>query len=71
MADAFGPSSVIKTEAAKDPNRIMLEEPHLIDEALAEGVRDALLRHRERGLPVVIQRDGKIVWVSAEELLAE
>jgi hypothetical protein len=61
----------MKTEAAKDPNRIMLEEPHLIDEALAEGVRDALLRHRERGLPVVIQRDGKIVWVSAEELLAE
>ena len=61
----------MKTKPTKDPSRILLEEPHLIDEALAEGVRDALLRHKERGLPVVIERDGQIVWVSAEELLAE
>jgi hypothetical protein len=56
---------------SKDANRILLEEPDLIEQALADGVRDALLRHKERGLPVVIQRDGGIVWVSAEELLAE
>jgi hypothetical protein len=61
----------MKTEPTKDPNRILREQPHLVDEALAEGVRDALLRHKERGLPVVIERDGQIVWVSADELLAE
>ena len=47
----------------------MAEQPHLIDEALADGVGDALMRHKERGLPVVTERDGKIVWVSADELL--
>lgn len=59
----------MKTAVVKDPNRIFIEEGHLIDEALRKGVRDALLRHKERGNPVVIERDGKIVWVPAEELL--
>jgi hypothetical protein len=61
----------MKSEPSKGLNRILLEEPHLIDQALADGVRDTLLRHKERGLPVVIERDGQIVWVSADELLAE
>ena len=61
----------MKTTAVKDPNRIFLEECHLIDAALRQGVRDALLLHKERGNPVVIERDGKIVWVRAEELLDE
>ena len=61
----------MKTAAVKDPNRIFLEEGHLIDAALRKGVRYALLRHKERGNPVVIERDGKIVWVRAEELLDE
>lgn len=59
----------MKTAVVKDPNRIFIEEGHLIDEALRKGVRDALLRHKEHGNPVVIERDGKIVWVPAEELL--
>ena len=71
MADAPDQGPVIKTQSAKDPHRILLENPVTIDEALAEGVRDALVRHKERGLPVVIERDGKIVWVSADELLTE
>jgi hypothetical protein len=53
-----------------DPHRILLEQPELIDQAIADGVRDALLRHKERGLPVVIERDGEIEWVSADEILA-
>ena len=59
----------MKTVAVKDPDRILREEGHLIDEALRQGVRDALLRHKERNNPVVIMRNGEIVWVSAEELL--
>lgn len=59
----------MKTATVKDPNRIFIEEGDLIDEALRKGVRDALLRHKERGNPVVIERDGKIVWVLAGELL--
>lgn len=59
----------MKTSSSKDSQRIFLEERHLIHKALIQGARDAVLRHKERGRPVVIERDGKIVWVPAEELL--
>ena len=52
----------------KDVHRIFVEERHLIDEALARAVRDAVLRHKELGLPVVVERDGKIEWVKPEDL---
>ena len=54
-------------EPKKDVHRIFVEERHLIDEALARGVRDAMLRHKELDLPVVIERDGKIEWVRPED----
>jgi len=59
----------MKTVTMKDPARIFREEGHVIDEALRKGVREALLRHKERDNPVVIERDGKIVWLPAQELL--
>jgi hypothetical protein len=61
----------MKAEATKDINRIFVEEGHVIDEALKKGVRDALLRHKREGLPVVIYRDGKAVWVQPDELGVE
>ncbi len=51
-----------------DPHRIFVERRDLIDEALRQGVREAILRHKEAGLPLVIYRDGKTVWVQADEL---
>ena len=59
------------TDTAKDPNRIFHDEGHVIDDALRQGVRDALLRHKERGNRVVVERDGKILWVHPEDLLSE
>ena len=61
----------MKPAPAKDPDRILRDEGPAIDDALREGVRDALIRHKERGNRVVIERDGKIVWVRPEDLLAE
>lgn len=58
----------MKAEIVKDPHRIFVEEGHLIDEALKKAVRDAILQHKREGLPVVIYRDGRAVWVHAEEL---
>ncbi len=58
----------MKAEAPKDVNRIFVEDGHLIDEALKQGVRDAVLRHKEAGLPVVIYRDGKTARVMPQEL---
>jgi hypothetical protein len=58
-------------DAKKDPNRIFLEEGHLIDEAIKKGVRDAILRHKRAGLPMVIYRDGQTVWVDPNDLDVE
>jgi hypothetical protein len=58
----------MKTESQKDLNRIFVKEGHLIDEALKQGVREAMIRHKKDGLPVVIYRDGRTVWVRPEDL---
>lgn len=50
----------MKTELAKDPNRVFLDERGLIKEALALGIREALARHRERGLPVVLEQEAEL-----------
>ncbi|OGW14351.1 MAG: hypothetical protein A3K09_01820 [Nitrospinae bacterium RIFCSPLOWO2_12_FULL_47_7] len=43
----------------------------LMTQALAQGVHEALLRHKQAVNPVAIWRDGKVVWVKAEELLED
>lgn len=58
----------MKAAAPKEVHRIFVEDGHVIDEALKQGVRDAMLRHKEAGLPVVIYRDGKAVWVMPQDL---
>jgi hypothetical protein len=55
-----------KTPAEVD--RLLREDRRLIDRALAQGIRDAMLRHKKDGLPVVIERNGKIEWVKPEDL---
>ncbi len=61
----------MKTVLGKDANRILHDEGPAIDDALRQGVREALLRHRERGNRVVVERDGKVVWVRPEDALGE
>lgn len=58
----------MKTETPKDIRRIFVEDRQVIDEALKQGVRDAMIRHKKDGLPVVIYRDGKTVSVKPEDL---
>jgi hypothetical protein len=58
----------MKAEAKKDVNRILREDRRVIDEALKRGVREAMLRHKKDGLPVVVERDGTIEWVKPEDL---
>jgi hypothetical protein len=58
----------MKAGTPKDIRRIFDEDPHVIDAALKQGVRDAMIRHKKDGLPVVIYRDGKTVWIRPEDL---
>ena len=58
----------MKADTAKNIHRIFNEDRRAIDRALKQGVREAMLRHKKDGLPVVIYRDGQTVWVKLEEL---
>ena len=58
----------MKTEAQKDVTRILKEDRRSVDEALKRGVRKAMLRHKKDGMPVVVERDGKIERVKPEDL---
>lgn len=58
----------MKAEAKKDVSRILREDRRVIDKAIQQGVREAMLRHKKDQLPVVIERDGKIEWVKPEDL---
>ena len=44
------------------------ENPETITKALVSGVRKALLQHKQAGHPIVIWRDGKVVWLESKEI---
>jgi hypothetical protein len=46
----------------------LMSEGTPVTEALARGVRDALVRHLEAGVPVVEWQDGQCVWLSPDEI---
>jgi hypothetical protein len=58
----------MRPDAQNNIDRIFREDRPRIDEALKQGVRDAMIRHKKDGLPVVIYRDGKTVEVKPEDL---
>lgn len=47
-----------------------LADRERLTEALAAGVREALRKHKQAGNPIVIWRDGKMVWLTPEEIQA-
>lgn len=49
----------------------LFEEGTPIDEAMNEAARSAIELHRRMGRPLVVWRDGKVAYVTAEELDAE
>jgi len=58
--------------AVKEKHRDKIAEafsnPETITRALTQGVRDALLKHKQTGNPVVVWRNGKAVWLKPEEI---
>jgi hypothetical protein len=58
----------MKIRARKDITRVIREDRKAVDDAVAKGVRDAMLRHKKEDAPVVVQRNGKIELVKPEDL---
>jgi hypothetical protein len=58
----------MKTQTRKDIARVIREDKQAVDDALAKGVRDEMLRHKKDDAQVVVERRGKIEWVKPEDL---
>jgi hypothetical protein len=52
----------------KDKIAEAFANPEKITQALTQGVREALLKHKQGGNPVVVWRNGKMVWLKPEEI---
>lgn len=50
--------------------RERMQREREIVEAASRGVRAALVRHKQAGVPVAVWRDGRVVLIPAEEALA-
>lgn len=59
-----------KTDPPEDLDAILRQDV-LIERALRKAARQAIKEHKEEGRPLVMSRDGKVVWMKAEELEAE
>ncbi len=55
-------------EKHKDKIAETFADPEKITQALAQGVRVALIKHKQAGNPIVVWRDGTIVWLKPEEI---
>jgi hypothetical protein len=55
---------------AKDTPNVaeILKQGKAIEDAVRRGWRDAVVLHKKLGQPMVVWKDGEVVWVSPEEL---
>jgi hypothetical protein len=51
--------------------RERLEDVQFIKQALARGIRQALLRHKQLGNPICVWQDNKVVWIAPEDIQVE
>ena len=69
MADNPSPNSqAIIGERDPETLRQNLAQADAVLIAVRESVREALIRHKRLGLQVVTWKDGRVVWVPAEQI---
>lgn len=54
-------------ESADDPIYRIRDIPRILA-ALQQGVREALVRHKQAGNPIAVWRDGQVVWIAPEDI---
>lgn len=58
----------MEDQPKKDQLLISLSDEETVTKALAKAVREALHQHKQMGNSVAVWRDGKVVWISPEEI---
>jgi hypothetical protein len=59
-----------KTESEREDAEF-LAEVEAVEAAVQQAVKEALLMHKRAGNPVVGWKDGRVVWVPAEQIDVE
>jgi predicted ABC-type ATPase len=57
----------VVTESSEDLEFDAAFEPEVTLRAISQAVQEAIDRHRARGEPIVVWRDGKVVWLQPGE----
>jgi hypothetical protein len=52
----------------KISKRLLVEHGKAIEAVLRRAVNHALLMHKRAGNPIAAWKDGKVVWIPAEEI---
>ena len=52
----------------KLPKQLFIVEAKAIEAVLRRAVNHALLMHKRAGNPIAAWKDGKVVWIPAEEI---
>ena len=55
-------------ETELDPIEHAFAEGTPIDQAIEEGVQQALRRHKRAGNPIVVWQDGRMHWITPEDI---
>lgn len=56
------------TEAIRKDIKKIFSEGTEIDEAIKKAVKEAVLRHKQAGNPIVVMKDGKMVWLKPKDI---
>ncbi|MGH9424764.1 MAG: hypothetical protein ACRD2L_00425 [Terriglobia bacterium] len=56
------------TEDELDPIDSAFTEGAPIDQAIGEAVREALKHHKRAGNPIVVWRNGEMLWIQPEDI---
>jgi hypothetical protein len=48
----------------------LFDDGTAIAQAMDAAVREAVLQHKHKGLPLAVWRDGKVAWIPAEDVEA-
>ncbi|MCE5277478.1 MAG: hypothetical protein ABFD92_14065 [Planctomycetaceae bacterium] len=53
---------------ARKSKSAALRQYQPIIQAMRKAVREALLRHKKLGFPVVVEKNGKVVWIPPQDI---
>lgn len=57
-----------KNKLSSDKITEFFQHPAKVTKALQQGIKDALLKHKQAGNPICEWKDGKVVWISPEKI---